>query len=1161
MTVTRPHPLLAHLSTQQNEPGGSQRKIRIPPADLKIQTHITELSPGVPSNGRPKSTAIFIGNPLSRQNRRLRKQQMKAATDLSGDAGSISPLECSVLASAGTADTGGAMASPSLQAMRTGSISPQPETPSRPKSNFQKLFQRKKSAKKLNRPLSPTVPDNQSVPVSPPPQEHGIPRRSSSSGQSWNKLFNNPFLRSMKGRLSQLVPKLVRRSSAPAAFNMTASQKEDWAVNRAPRSASVPNLMEAPQGAEDGDTATEVNAAGTSNSEEKQVLEGITTKKGLPVKPTGGAVGTNVRQMKASSFDNSLINTSSTVPGDPPSPASSAAVDAAPEKGTTQSHVKAEGTNSNRMRKLLPQRRSSRDRDENNGVGSHQNPDTVDGKGPLDVRGQSDGSTDSSHRRREDQKQGSSKNEQTSGSESDSSTSGSARTKKTRRSWIGGVMLTAFGGAARQSGNGNGSNDLTKQVAKKNSDLSVESTLPIASALDVPNGYPSNKLPRRSSSSRPSSTSALGRRSRTQSASSRPDDAYSGFTSEMAAALSLPTPERRHYATDGRVSNSYETLAKATRALHDPHTVNDSHTTRSESGVDAMMGRVRGRSSSAKGDNANGRSRLEQNDALVSASFLLSKPSSSRSAAKGALYPLHMNNSPSSSGTAIRPLVSSQKQLLVVPNPPPIAPPSTVSSSVRSRRISSPALLSSSPSQFRSLPLGHSAAGLVSKSSHARSSRDDVARFPSAIMQKPARSLHPQVLELLSMKLPEKSLPKYTVRRQRDVPRGLFGLNNNGNTCFMNSVMQCILATEPLIGYFLSGDYKSDLNDKSDTKGHIALVFSDLVREFWRTDSRSGSSYSLFRSKSLNPAAFKNEIDRWAPQFVGGFQHDAQEFLRFMLDGLHEDLNRVVRRPKFQYPDGDVDKLTEVERARFVWNRYHAINSSFVFDVFGGLLQSTITCHGCGRESSQFEPFWDLSLPIPVSKVNGTHRPRPSISGVEGPRCTLHECLRAFAADEVLDELYHCAHCNGRHKANKCLRLYRCPEVLVLHLKRFEFTAYARNKITANVIFPIESLSLTDFLSGLGGSDLAGEADGGPPLYDLYGVVSHSGYMNSGHYVALTRNLDDGKWYSKNDATSGPCMDPWVILSVPSRDGNSSVTVPCWTDPEAYVLFYRRRRT
>jgi len=104
-------------------------------------------------------------------------------------------------------------------------------------------------------------------------------------------------------------------------------------------------------------------------------------------------------------------------------------------------------------------------------------------------------------------------------------------------------------------------------------------------------------------------------------------------------------------------------------------------------------------------------------------------------------------------------------------------------------------------------------------------------------------------------------------------------------------------------------------------------------------------------------------IGKFAPQFNGFQQHDAQEFLVFLLDGLHEDLNRVLKKPYTTNPDynGQPDK----ELANEFWEIYLLRNQSIIVDLFAGQLKSTIEA-SCGRKSITFDPFTYLSLPLPI---------------------------------------------------------------------------------------------------------------------------------------------------------------------------------------------------
>lgn len=124
---------------------------------------------------------------------------------------------------------------------------------------------------------------------------------------------------------------------------------------------------------------------------------------------------------------------------------------------------------------------------------------------------------------------------------------------------------------------------------------------------------------------------------------------------------------------------------------------------------------------------------------------------------------------------------------------------------------------------------------------------------------------------------------------------GIVGLNNLGNTCFMNSSLQCLSNTPPLVNFFLTGKFKDDLNRSNPLgmKGELAEEYCSLLKELW-----SGAQRATY------PRNFKYKLEHFAPQFSGYQQHDSQELLGFLLDGLHEDLNRVLKKPYIETKDG-----------------------------------------------------------------------------------------------------------------------------------------------------------------------------------------------------------------------------------------------------------------
>lgn len=169
----------------------------------------------------------------------------------------------------------------------------------------------------------------------------------------------------------------------------------------------------------------------------------------------------------------------------------------------------------------------------------------------------------------------------------------------------------------------------------------------------------------------------------------------------------------------------------------------------------------------------------------------------------------------------------------------------------------------------------------------------------------------------------------------------------------MNSALQCLSATKPLTDYFLSEMYKRDINRNNPLGmgGEIAERYGELLRSIWNG-----------RYHSISPSRFKSALGRFAPQFSGYQQQDSQEFLAFLLDGLHEDLNRVKIKPYISAIE-DSNERSEQTLATEAWRIYKARNQSVVVDLFQGQFRSTVRCP-CGYVSITFDPFMYLSCPV-----------------------------------------------------------------------------------------------------------------------------------------------------------------------------------------------------
>eukprot|EP00835_Amoeboradix_gromovi_P004008 NODE_290_length_11632_cov_0.441256.p2 type:complete len:694 gc:universal NODE_290_length_11632_cov_0.441256:8457-6376(-) len=308
------------------------------------------------------------------------------------------------------------------------------------------------------------------------------------------------------------------------------------------------------------------------------------------------------------------------------------------------------------------------------------------------------------------------------------------------------------------------------------------------------------------------------------------------------------------------------------------------------------------------------------------------------------------------------------------------------------------------------------------------------------------------------------------------------GLKNLGNTCYMNASLQALKGTSPFNRYFTSGRFKKDINTDNPL-GHSGKLATSMFKILSQM-----SSPEYFQSYCV-PSDLKQVVSNTNPMFQGSEQHDASEFISFILDGLHEDLKRkgvkytnLTEREEIEWESKSI-----MEYSRFMWEKWCASNNSIINLLFHGQLASILKCQFCQFQSTSFNAFNMLSIPI-----------------TNKSKCHLNDCLSEFSKPEQLlkDNQWKCPKCKILRDADKTLKLTILPDILILHLKRFAFDGNFKSKISAQIEFPNYNLKVEN-------------AFGQSTRYDLYAVVYQFGGLDSGHYTSACKYVS--KWFYFDD--------------------------------------------
>lgn len=364
------------------------------------------------------------------------------------------------------------------------------------------------------------------------------------------------------------------------------------------------------------------------------------------------------------------------------------------------------------------------------------------------------------------------------------------------------------------------------------------------------------------------------------------------------------------------------------------------------------------------------------------------------------------------------------------------------------------------------------------------------------------------------------------ISKKQYAENGYTGLQNLGNTCFLNSCTQALVHTyeihEMLNRQTVNDHLKNaDANPKKVFDAHIFKEWKDLTETMW---SGNGAVKPIKFVSAIQQVAHKKGVDI----FTGWAQNDVTEFLRFVVNCFHASIARGVKVNITGKPETATDQLAV--KCYEMLNDNYKKDYSEIQDLFYGILVSDISNVETGKSQSlKPEQYFILDLPIPTDSNKGTNS--DGVGGSSNRVTSLYDCMTEFCKKELLtgDNQWFNEVSGAKEDANKQIRFWNFPKVLVITLKRFN----AKGRKTENFVdFP-----LTDF-------DLSKYVEDYLPkryVYDLYAICNHMGSTDGGHYTAFVKNCM-GKWLHCNDDSVSLVTNAQQLIT-----------------PMAYCLFYRMK--
>jgi ubiquitin carboxyl-terminal hydrolase 8 len=336
-----------------------------------------------------------------------------------------------------------------------------------------------------------------------------------------------------------------------------------------------------------------------------------------------------------------------------------------------------------------------------------------------------------------------------------------------------------------------------------------------------------------------------------------------------------------------------------------------------------------------------------------------------------------------------------------------------------------------------------------------------------------------------------------------NLEKGLTGLCNLGNTCFMNTILQ-ILSHSELLNNFLDTNYQSRLNNNNEA---ILLVEWDNLRKLmWKKNCIISPERFL---KVIQNLAMKKQL----LLFTDYSQNDVTEFIHFLLESFHLGITKEVNIKIEGECKNENDKIALLCYSTI--KQMYEKDYSMIYKLFHGIFYSQLS----NLETKDIiknipEPFFILNLPIPEQKT-----------------VDLLDCFNLFTEEEYLidENAYFNEKTNQKENISKKIFFWSLPDILVIDLKRYNNFSRKNQKL---VSFPLENLDLSEYVVGYNKNSYK---------YDLYGICNHSGETRGGHYYAYIKTSTN-KWFKMNDTEIKEIKNTASLIT-----------------SKAYCFFYRKK--